>query len=55
MILRRKNEKRARNDVIIVKNEQNQRKNINVKIVIAIICAVMTAESKMFFQELNKL
>jgi len=55
MILRRGNEERARDDVVVAKNEQNRRKNIDAKIVIAIIRAVMTAESKMSFQELNRL
>ncbi len=55
MILRRKNEERARDDVVVANNEQNRRKNIDAKIIIAIICAVMTAESKMSSQELNRL
>jgi len=55
MILRRKNEERARDDVVVANNEQNRRKNIDAKIIIAIIRAVMTAESKMSSQELNKL
>jgi len=55
MILRRKNKERVRDDVVVANNEQNRRKNIDVKIVIAIIRAVMTAESKMSSQELNRL
>jgi len=55
MILRRKNKERVRDDVVVANNKQNRRKNIDAKIVIAIIRAVMTAESKMSSQELNRL
>jgi len=55
MILRREDEKRARDDVVIANNEQNRRKKIDVRIVIAIIRAAMTAESKISSQELNRL
>jgi len=55
MILRRRNEERARDDVVVAKNKQNRQKNIDARIVIVIIRAVMTAESKMSFQELNRL
>ncbi len=55
MILRRKNEERARDDVIIVKNEQNQRKNINVKIIIAIICVDNRLCDKIYYQEIERM
>lgn len=55
MVLRRENEERARDGVVVANNGQNRRKNIDAGIVIAIIRAVMTAESKMSSQGLNRL
>ena len=55
IILRRGDEERARNDVIIADNEQNRRKEIDVGNVIGIIRAAMTAESEISSQGLNRL
>ncbi len=55
MILRRGDEERARDGVVIANNGQNRRKEIGGGIVIAIIRAAMTAESKMSSRGLNRL
>jgi len=55
MILRRRDEKRARDYVVVATNEQSLQKKIGAKILFAIVRVAMTAENAMSYRELSRL